>query len=434
MKRNPFPYVKLRPRGDGTYRPRFEPGPLQRAAGFTAQDLKNADGTWFTLDQVATFATAKREEIRSGQAKGAGELAPAPKSVAKLLDAYLASADFKRLAPKTQADYEWKATAIRWKQIAEPGPEVTEGLSRRQAEFAKRAWRNDARKVRQPEPIAIAPASSLTPAIVKTFFEYLERERGLSMALGTIMVLSAAFSWARLAEGWEIKVNPCHDLDLPRPEPRVVTWTFDEVRAAIAAADQLGMPSIGDAILIGLFSGQRQGDILALVDKAGTNRTLAERVADGEPMRLVQSKTKARVAVFAAPDLIARLAAAEARRKARAEESGVTLVGDVAVVQNEKTGAAWTGDKFRRRFAEVRALAAKQVPSIAGRNFQDLRDTAVTWLARAECTLAEICSITGHSLQSATTIFKHYLELGEPFAREAIRKQVEWMEREGVKL
>ncbi len=53
---------------------------------------------------------------------------------------------------------------------------------------------------------------------------------------------------------------------------------------------------------------------------------------------------------------------------------------------------------------------------------------------RAECIIPEICAITGHSLQSATTVLKHYLELGEPLAREAIRKMVEWMEREGVKL
>jgi hypothetical protein len=100
----------------------------------------------------------------------------------------------------------------------------------------------------------------------------------------------------------------------------------------------------------------------------------------------------------------------------------------------EETGAAWSGDNFRRHFGTIRALASKDVPSIAAKNFQDLRDTAVTWLARASCTIPEICSITGHSLQSATTILKHYLELGEPLAREAIRKQVEWMDREGVRL
>ena len=43
-----------------------------------------------------------------------------------------------------------------------------------------------------------------------------------------------------------------------------------------------------------------------------------------------------------------------------------------------------------------------------GRNtdlhFHDLRGTAVTRLAEAECTLPEIASITGHSLREASSI------------------------------
>ena len=61
---------------------------------------------------------------------------------------------------------------------------------------------------------------------------------------------------------------------------------------------------------------------------------------------------------------------------------------------------------------------------------QDLRDTAVTWLARAGCTLPEIASITGHSLRSIHQILQHYLAITPELADSAIAKLVAWMEKE----
>lgn len=39
----------------------------------------------------------------------------------------------------------------------------------------------------------------------------------------------------------------------------------------------------------------------------------------------------------------------------------------------------------------------------------DLRDTSITWLARADNTMAEICAISGHSPNSVQTIITHDL-------------------------
>ena len=68
------------------------------------------------------------------------------------------------------------------------------------------------------------------------------------------------------------------------------------------------------------------------------------------------------------------------------------------------------------------------MPSLADFHDQDLRDTAVTWLALAECTLPEIASITGHSLKTIEEILKHYLGLHPDLARSAIGKLVSWFE------
>jgi hypothetical protein len=67
------------------------------------------------------------------------------------------------------------------------------------------------------------------------------------------------------------------------------------------------------------------------------------------------------------------------------------------------------------------------MPALAGKRDQDLRDTAVTWLANAGCTLPEIASITGHSLQSIHSILKHYLAITPELADSAIAKYVAWM-------
>jgi hypothetical protein len=71
-------------------------------------------------------------------------------------------------------------------------------------------------------------------------------------------------------------------------------------------------------------------------------------------------------------------------------------------------------------------------PSIAGKRDQDLRDTAVTWLARAGSTLPEIAAVTGHSLTSIHNIMKHYLAITPELGDVAVDKLAAWMEREGV--
>jgi transposase len=67
---------------------------------------------------------------------------------------------------------------------------------------------------------------------------------------------------------------------------------------------------------------------------------------------------------------------------------------------------------------------------VADFTFPDLRNTAVSWYARAGSTKPEIASITGHSLASIYTILKHYLALDAELADNAVKKLVDYMERE----
>jgi hypothetical protein len=56
------------------------------------------------------------------------------------------------------------------------------------------------------------------------------------------------------------------------------------------------------------------------------------------------------------------------------------------------------------------------------RHFNGLRGTAVMLLAEAGCTVPEIVSITGHTLQSATRILEKYLARTKAISDAAILK------------
>jgi DNA-binding CsgD family transcriptional regulator len=59
---------------------------------------------------------------------------------------------------------------------------------------------------------------------------------------------------------------------------------------------------------------------------------------------------------------------------------------------------------------------------------QGVRDTAVTWLVRAGCTMMEIVQIAGYSLQSIQQTLRHYLSSHPEIADHAIAKLVAWYE------
>ena len=63
-------------------RPRFEPGPRERALGFKGKDLRHEDGRWFNAGEARAFSEKKFIKIR--QLRGQGFLAHViehPKSI-----------------------------------------------------------------------------------------------------------------------------------------------------------------------------------------------------------------------------------------------------------------------------------------------------------------------------------------------------------------
>jgi hypothetical protein len=128
------------------------------------------------------------------------------------------------------------------------------------------------------------------------------------------------------------------------------------------------------------------------------------------------------------PALEARLAAIQARRST---QQIVPL--DAEIVLSEKTGLPYNANQFSKLFRKVRAEAAKgNFVSIADKQFLDLRDTAVTRLALAGCTIPEIRAITGHTLETVHQILQHYLAMDDRMAAAGIERLKAWMTEEGI--
>lgn len=404
MARIKLPYIAWR---DG--RPRFVPGARERLLGFKGEDLRHADGRWYTLEEAQPWAIARRQEIAAARAAGkrSGTVPLAPiargRTVDDLWEAYIKSEEFlgsehqKGLKPASQASYKRFVRPLR------------------------------------AEPFWPAPVAALDPVILKAVHKKLMRERGLPMANAALSALGAALAWGRLND-WLPRINgrvvdsPYTRLKLPSPPPRLRVASDVELNALVAAAELaelegVSLAAIGDAVLLAFFSGQRVRDVVELVD-GGT---------EGGRVRLLQSKTGARVSIPMAPRLIERMAQARDRRRRLALK-----VEASTVVINERTGLAYTSAALAIDFRRVRTLAVAGVPdklepcqSLADFQFRDLRDTAVTWYARAGSTVPEIGSITGHAPGSIYSILKHYLAMDEHLADNAVRKLIEYMEREG---
>jgi integrase len=201
-------------------------------------------------------------------------------------------------------------------------------------------------------------------------------------------VLARVLSWAE--DRGLVAANPCAKGGrLYRGSRADKVWTADdEANFLVKAPAHLHLP-----LMLAIWTGQRQGDLLRLTWSA----------YDGTHIRLRQSKTKARVVIPVGAPLKAMLDATPRR-------------SPVVLVNSE--GKPWSSDGFRGSWRKACAAA-----SIVGLTFHDLRGTAVSRLALAGCTDAEIATPTGHSLRDVHAILDaHYLNRDPALAESAVRK------------
>ncbi|MEP1572387.1 hypothetical protein [Roseibium album] len=268
-------------------------------------------------------------------------------------------------------------------------------------------------------------------------------------------LLSRAYAFALKRN--KVHSNPIRHMEerLPTLAPRVRYGSVEAIKALVDAADLVGRPEIGDIIMQGVWFGQRQADRLNLA---------AGQMEQSIEILFRQRKKGGQPLLIPIADIMEKrfAAARERRREWRVNWPHVNL--------DEKKRRPFRGQHYTHLFQEIRTAATygiwklddgtlaaplpkdlklqkfkrtglstlSYVPAwdpeippcdeLDGFRDQDLRDTAVTWLARAGCDATEIAAITGHSLKSVNEILKHYLGLHPDLARRAIGKLAAWYE------
>ena len=278
---------------------------------------------------------------------------PTKGTLQDLINAYQTYDEFTALADRTKADYVKKIKLIERKFGTFP----IAALPAPQTRGVFKGWRDELSKTsrRQADYAWVVLARILSRA----------KDRG------------------------KITVNPCEKggrlYDGSRAE---FIWTDDDEAAFLASAPaHLHLP-----LLLALWTGQRQGDLLRLPWSA----------YDGAKIRLRQSKGKRRVEIPVGAPLKAALDAA-------------TRHGPIILNSTDKR--PWTSDGFSSSWRKATKKAGIE------RTFHDLRGTAVTRLAVVGCTEAEIATITGHTLADVREILDaHYLHRDPALAESAIRK------------
>lgn len=279
-----------------------------------------------------------------------------------ILQGYQASTDFTDLAPRTRHDYARLLRIIE----KEFGDLPLSALTERGCRGLFMGWRDRIalRSRRQADYAWVVLARVLSSSL----------NRGL------------------------VAVNPCERGGrLYRGSRADKVWTLDDELAFLERAPRhLHLP-----LTLALWTGQRQGDLLRLPWSAW-DTTPTPNSPHGW-IRLRQSKTGVAVNIPVGSPLKAALDATSKR-------SPVILVN--------MDGKPWTANGFRSSWRKACALAG-----VVGVTFNDLRGTAVTRLALAGATEAEIATITGHMLRDVRSILDtHYLNRDPALAEAAIRK------------
>jgi integrase len=217
-------------------------------------------------------------------------------------------------------------------------------------------------------------------------------------------VRQADYCWTVLArvlsvalERGKIDANPCVGGGRLYQSARVdKVWTFDDEAGFLKSAPaHLHLP-----LLLALWTGQRQGDLLRL----------AWSSYDGKVIRLRPHKSISRMRPRGKAITIPVGAPLKAVLDATPRKSPIILL--------TSEDRPWTSAGFRASFGKARDAAG-----VVGVTFNDLRGTAVTRLALVGATEPEIATITGHALKDVCAILDaHYLNRDPELAWSAIRK------------
>lgn len=268
-----------------------------------------------------------------------------------LADQYHASGDFQKLRPSTRGDYERIIRIIKLKWADMP----LKAIEAKGARTLFIGWRDEMQSTPRSADLHIS-------------------------------VLARIFSWGKDRE--HVMRNPLERVGKLHKETRKDdVWLPSQIDKMLKE----GAPHIANVVKVALWTMQRQSDVLALA-------TIAY---DGGRLWITQGKTRARVRIRPADEIVPLLEDAKARNRQR-------------ILVNSR-GENWTASGFR---ASLRKEMARL--KITGVRFHDLRGTAITYAYAKGVEIERIAEISGHSKSECEAIIRRNYLAGEGVV-EAIR-------------
>lgn len=431
-------------------RPRWIPSPVLRKAGWRGCDLKDARGQWLARGPSIAAAEAIGEAVatwRTGalapglvrafappgacETPGAGRPAPVGdrRSLGALMDAYLGapergvapSHEFARIRNKIDRRSKLsRFVDVLAGYVSKPGGAAT--AAELEAYKAARE-RVRAMSIDVLEPPAFEDTPDLAQAQGPLYDLYwkLKAQVGENMAHGVLAIVSAWLEWC--VKRRAVRQNWAKLVDRASPPGRIRVASWDELAALIAAAEARGLHSIADSIILAVDLSWSQADRLKLtwpqISPDYRVRGTRQKTGIKGETPLLESLGRPRV---------------QRIRQRQAEIYGPT-VQPTHVLVCELTGKPWVRRAYSQAFAEIRAEAAKELPSVATLLDLDLRDTAITVAHNAGLKPPEIATRSLHSLKRISDVLeKHYAELGQEIADAGADKLNDYLARKGVSL
>jgi hypothetical protein len=265
------------------------------------------------------------------------------------------------------------------------------------------------------------PLAFITPARVRVLRDRnlpLPADGGLGHAatFNLLKTLRQVMGFAERIDMISKGSNPATHFDLGAPEPRRQVWEAEDEAAFIAAAYDLGWPSLALAIELAIYTAQREGDLIGMTELQLRSLDIFDpmlraRLAgeDGTVMGwcLIQHKTGVPLDIPLEPRLWAKVAAALRTNRARDRAHG-QLVSHVLVCDD--TGRPWQKRQFIRSWRRVidHAVVKTGRTHMQQLVWHDLRRTRVVRLRRQGMPKEMIAAITGTSAQSIDAMLRVY--------------------------
>ena len=217
--------------------------------------------------------------------------------------------------------------------------------------------------LRKLEAISAAPAAQVTRTHLLDIRDFVALKNGPGAATGFVRAAKALFSWA--AERGKIPTSPAARV-MALEGGHLKAWTPEQAAIALERLPE----HLRRVVVLGMHTGQRRGDLIAMRWSAW----------DGRAIRLTQTKTKVDLVIKATPELRAELTAWRGDAP------------DGAVILTQANGAPWKPTTLSHAMSN--ALQAKGLPK--GLNVHGLRKLLAANLAQAGSTANEIAAVTGH--------------------------------------